>query len=65
VVAVFLEQSRGVANEERVPVERCPTRRVLAECHGGDLMLVYEPSVLEQRRTVCLLNSSDWRQVAD
>lgn len=65
VVADFLGQSSG-PNEERVAVEHCPTRRVLAECHhGGDLLLVYEPSVLEERRTVCLLNNSDWRQAAD
>jgi hypothetical protein len=65
VVAVVLEQNRRVPNEERVAVEHCPTRRVLAECHGDDLVLVYEPSVLEQRRTVCLLNNSDWRYAAD
>lgn len=62
VVAVFLAQSESKDDEERVAVERCPARRVLAECHGGGVLRVYEPSVLEQRRTVCLLNNSDWRE---
>jgi hypothetical protein len=62
VVAVFLAQSESDSNQERVAVERCPAHRVLAECHGGGVLRVYEPSVLEQRRTVCLLNNSDWRE---